>query len=219
MNYKYPRTFHLPWSPGGTSDDKIAIDISTLLNVPIVISEKCDGSNTCMERKKCFARSHAGAPSHSSFDQFKALHASLKRHINDGLQLFGEYVFARHSIEYSELPGYFLLFGLRDLELNEWTSWEDVKMWANALCIPTVPVLYSGTVHSEKELRQLTELLMKQPSDCGGIREGVVVRLASEFADEDFSKSVMKVVRANHVDPNNDHWLHQEIVKNKLKAP
>ena len=216
---KYNRTFHLPWSKGCTNDDKMAASVESLIGIPILITEKIDGSNVCMEHKNCFSRSHAGLPTHASFDQFKALHASLKQHINDGLQIFGEWVLARHSIEYLELPGYFLLFGLRDLELNEWCSWDDVEMWARVLGIPTVPILFRGQVSSEKDLKELTESFMKQPSACGGIREGVVVRVAREFADKDFASSIMKNVRANHVDPNNDHWLHQAIIKNKLKSP
>ena len=31
MSAKYPRSFHLPWSPGGTSDDKRMADVSGLL--------------------------------------------------------------------------------------------------------------------------------------------------------------------------------------------
>lgn len=37
---KYGRTYHLPWSPGTTSDDKISNDISSLIGSEIVITEK-----------------------------------------------------------------------------------------------------------------------------------------------------------------------------------
>jgi hypothetical protein len=58
---------------------------------------------------------------------------------------------------------------------------------------------------------------MVQPSVCGGIREGVVVRVADLFDDTDFPSCVMKSVRANHVNTDT-HWKHQKIIKNKLKA-
>lgn len=109
---KYPRTFHFSYSEGATNDDKIAKDVSSLINVPIVITEKLDGSNTSLESGGCFARTHSGAPSHPSFNMLKAFHASIKSLIPDGVQLFGEYCFARHSIEYTELPGYFMLLVL-----------------------------------------------------------------------------------------------------------
>jgi hypothetical protein len=218
---KYNRTPHFPWSPGCTNDDKIAASVDSLLNVQIVITEKIDGSNTSLESGGCFARTHSGPPSHTSFDGLKALHASLKYSIPEGIQLFGEWCFALHSIAYQELPGYFLLFNVRDLEPYDeekplWQSWEEVELWAEELGVPTVPVLFKGIVHSEKELKELVESFMIQPSLCGGIREGVVVRVASHFSDEDFSKSVMKCVRANHVQTS-DHWKDQEIIKNKLK--
>jgi RNA ligase-like protein len=213
---KYPRTPHLPWSRGATNDDKIAKSVSSLIGQPIIITEKMDGSNTCLERKSCFARSHSSIPAHPSFDQFKALHASIKHIINDGLQIFGEWVYAKHSIGYSKLPGYFLLFALRDAEDKFWCPWADVEMWARILNVPTVPVLYQGSVSSEKELQRTTEFLMTQPSVYGGEREGIVVRKSHGFTDDAFSGCAMKNVRANHVQTS-EHWKNQSIVKNGLK--
>lgn len=216
---KYNRTFHFPFSPGATNDDKIAASMEHLIKVPIVITEKMDGSNTSLEADGCFARTHSGPPSHASFDGLKALHASLKYKIPEGVQLFGEWCFAKHSIEYSELPGYFMLFNVRDMTTRippMWTSWEEVEMWAEEIGVPTVPVLYKGSVSSEKELQDLIESFMNQPSLCGGIREGVVTRMALEFPEESFSTCVMKCVRANHVQTS-EHWKDQEIIRNKLK--
>ncbi len=214
---KYNRTFHFPFSPGASNDDKIATSMDKLIGVPIVITEKMDGSNTSLEADGCYARTHAGAPTHASFDQLKALHASIKYLIPDFIQLFGEWCFARHSIEYNKLPGYFLLFNVRELTMASpyWYSWKEVEMWAEEIGVPTVPVLFKGEVSSEKELKELVESFMNQPSSCGGIREGVVVRVAKEFYDDDFSFCVMKCVRANHVQTS-EHWKDQEIIKNKL---
>ena len=214
---KYNRTFHVPWSKGATNDDKITQDLSQLINQPIVITEKMDGSNTSLEHDGCFARTHSGPPSHVSFDGLKALHASLKYKIPDNIQLFGEWCFALHSIAYSELPGYFLLFNVRDLSSNiGWASWEEVEMWAEEIGVPTVPVLFKGQVDSEQKLQELVESLMIQPSHCGGIREGVVTRIQNSFSDDKFSSCVLKCVRANHVQTS-EHWKDQEITKNKLK--
>jgi len=215
---KYNRTFHFPFSPGATNDDKIATSMEKLIGEPIVITEKIDGSNTSLEKEGCFARTHSGPPSHASFDQLKALHASIKYLIPDHIQLFGEWCYARHSIEYSELPGYFLLFNTRYLNdvSSNWGAWWEVESWAEEIGVPTAPVLFKGTVSSEKELKELVESFMNQPSACGGIREGVVVRVARDFPDEDFSSCVMKCVRANHVQTS-EHWKDQEIIKNRLK--
>ena len=217
---KYNRTFHMPWSKGATNDDKIAASMEKLIGVPIVITEKMDGSNTSLEAGGCFARTHSGPPSHTSFDGLKALHAAIKYKIPQDYQLFGEWCYARHSIEYNELPGYFLLFNVRMLnpEFNDiWLAWEEVELWAEEIGVPTVPVLFKGTISSEKELQELVESLMIQTSKCGGIREGVVVRTQKAFEDYNFSKCVMKCVRANHVQTS-EHWKDQEIIRNKLKS-
>jgi hypothetical protein len=202
--------------------------MNSLVGVPIVLTEKMDGSNTSLESGGCFARTHAGAPTHASFNPLKAIHASLKWQLQEGVQYFGEWCYAKHSIEYSELPSYFLLFGIRmlegtlipdlDIKMDHsiWFRWDKVEKMAKELGLNTVPVLFEGQVSSEKELQELVESFMKQPSLCGGIREGVVARAARSFTDEEFSTCVMKCVRANHVQTS-EHWKDQEIVKNKLK--
>lgn len=216
---KYNRTYHFPFSPGAQNDDKISFTFDKLISQPIIITEKMDGSNTSLEADGCFARTHSGPPTHASFDGLKALHGQVKYKIPQDVQLFGEWCFAKHSIEYSELPGYFMLFNVREFIGGQafWMSWGEVKLWAEEIGVPTVPVLFEGQVNYEYQLRELIETFMNQPSVCGGIREGVVVRIAQEFSDNNFSESVMKCVRANHIQTT-EHWKNQEIIRNKLKA-
>ncbi len=217
LSPKYNRTFHFPFSKGATNDDKICKNLSKLIGNEIVITEKIDGSNTSLERKGCFARTHSGPPSHSSFDGLKALHASIKDKLNDNIQLFGEWTYAVHSITYSELPHYFLMFNVRYLDKEKWASWDEVEMWAEEINVPTTPILFRGKISNEKELQLTIEKFMSLPSKCGGMREGVVARVASEFLDADFSSSVIKCVRANHVQNKDIHWRTAPIVKNELK--
>lgn len=212
---KYNRTLHLPWSKGRGDDDKVAKDVSSLLGKHIIITEKMDGSNASLESDGCFARTHSGPPTHTSFDGLKALHASIKYNLSEGFQFFGEWLYALHSIAYEELPGYFLLFAVRHEDI--WKSWDYVIQCSLNLKIPTVPVVWSGRVETAKELEALTSELAGQKSICGGEREGLVVRLHEEFEDKNFSKCVMKYVRANHVQTT-EHWKDQEIVKNGLKS-
>ncbi len=214
---KYNRTYHLPWSKGATNDDKIATDIDNLINKKIIISEKMDGSNTSLEYSGCFARTHSGPPTHLSFDGLKALHASVKYKIPENFQIFGEWLYALHSIPYKALPSYFMMFNVRDLFTNQWLSWEEVEMWAEELKVPTVPVLFKGTVTSMKEFQELTNHFMTGPSCCGSpVREGIVIRVAGSFNDDEFPTHCMKMVRENHV-TTDDHWKDQEIIKNCLK--
>ncbi len=81
--------------------------------------------------------------------------------------------------------------------------------------LATVPELFDGIAMSTKELQELVEDFCSKPSNCGGEREGVVVRLADDIYNENFSSSVIKWVRANHVTLD-QHWLHQKIVKNNI---
>ncbi|MEI8604633.1 RNA ligase family protein [Pseudoalteromonas sp. B160] len=46
MRVKYPRTPHLPWSPGATEDDIHQGNLSCFANKQVVVTEKMDGENT-----------------------------------------------------------------------------------------------------------------------------------------------------------------------------
>lgn len=218
VSAKYPRTFHLPWSPGGTSDDKRLSDVSPLIGVELVITEKCDGSNLTYTRKNVFSRSHSGPPAHASFDLAKATHGRIAHLVSEGISVFCEYCYAVHSIAYETLPDYSLVFGVRDDVELVWWDWDMVAAQASDLGLPTVPVLFRGTVTSEDALRALTERLTAEPSTFGGAREGVVVRIASQFPDAAFPKSVAKWVRKDHVQTD-EHWMHQAIVAQRLGRP
>lgn len=214
---KYPRTFHLPFSPGVTKDDKIAKDVSALFGLPLLISEKMDGSNVCMTRDELFARSHSGPPSHPSFDLLKAQHSAIRYAIPTGIEVYGEWLYARHSIAYDKLPTYLQVFGVRDGTI--WWSWEDTKEMANELGVATVPAILQGVViDSLEELKYKIEVIavhnLFKPA-CGLEREGFVVRPERDFIDAEFPETVFKWVRKNHVQTS-DHWKHQTLIPNVL---
>jgi hypothetical protein len=211
---KYPRTFHFPFSPGVSNDDKVQHDLSALLNTPVVITVKMDGSNVCMTREDCFARSHSSAPKHPSFDMFKSVYNNIKWSLPDDLQIFGEWLYAKHSIPYNNLPSYLLVFGMRDTTKDMWLAWDTVQQYAEILGLNTVPVIHRCTYKTLKELE--IDIRMMATDHCQyGEQEGCVVRVAGEFSSDDFSKNVVKYVRANHVQ-SSEHWSHQEIVPNNL---
>ena len=54
---KYPRTPHLPWSEGITSDDKKIKTLNKFHGRSVIITEKMDGENTTMYRNNIHARS------------------------------------------------------------------------------------------------------------------------------------------------------------------
>jgi hypothetical protein len=204
---KYPRTYHLPYSPGTTSDDRIAADVSALFREPVVITEKLDGENTCLNRYGVFARSH-GAPTRNPWagylqERWQILHRDL-----GSLELFGESLYAMHSIEYTGLEDYFFLFAIRDGE--RWLSWDEVETYAFLLALPTVPVLFRGSL-DEPSLRDRITTFVREPSALSdpevgpSQREGVVARAARELHDSEFSTHVFKWVRKGHVQTT-EHW-------------
>jgi hypothetical protein len=218
MSLKYPRSLHLPWSPGGTSDDKRMLDVGTLVGPELVITEKCDGSNLTYTSRAVFSRSHSGPPTHPSFDLAKATHAQLRHRISEGISIFCEYCYAVHSIEYDALPSASLVFGVRDDERALWWDWDMVAAQATDCGLPTVPVLFRGAVASAKELEALTTSLAEGTSALGGVREGIVVRLAGSFPSDAFSASLGKWVRRDHV-TTDEHWAHQAIRPQRLVSP
>lgn len=103
MNKKYPRTYHLPDSPSATKDDRRLDTYDHFLNVPVILTEKMDGSNVAMTDEHLFARSHNGPPSHPSFSRLKALHSVLKSQIPPNYTLYGEWCEAIHTLRYDEI--------------------------------------------------------------------------------------------------------------------
>lgn len=200
---KYNRTYHLPFSPGTTNDDRISNSVDSLLDIDIIITEKMDGGNTGITRGGVYARSHAAYTESSWSREVRQIHSSIKNSIDEGVFIFGENMEGIHSIEYSNLKSYFYIFGVRDN--NIWIPWSAVEEYSYLLDIPTVPVLFKGVFTAEKELRDKVESLCKEPSELGGIREGIVIRNAEMFHNDDFSENLMKWVRKDHV-TTDDHW-------------
>jgi hypothetical protein len=219
---KYPRTFHLPWSAGRTSDDRTMDDPDEAFGDPtappgacgaeVVVTEKLDGECTTMYRDYLHARGLDYAP-HPSRDRVRALHGSIAHEIPDGWRLCGENVYAVHSIAYDALPAHFLLFSIWN-DRNECLSWDETVTWAQLLNLHTVPVLYRG-LWSEVAMRVLDGWPVK--SLCGGDREGYVVRLADSFHYRAFRRSVAKFVRKDHVQTD-EHWKSRAVVANRLRA-
>ena len=210
INTKYPRTYHLPYSPGATKDDKrLQGDwFDYYKDKEIVITEKLDGENNAMNRYDVFARSH-GAPTRSPWSrnmwEKNGVWQKCYRLIGEDEWVYGENLYGEHSIRYDRLPEYFHIFAVRNDNTYTWYSWDDVETMAGMLKIPTVPVLYRGTVASERELQSHVEYFTAQPSVYGEVREGVVIRIADEFPVDEFSHNVCKWVRPNHV-TTDEHW-------------
>lgn len=209
MYVKYPRTYHLPWSPGRTSDDKVLKDVSCFVGKEVIVLEKMDGENTTMYNDHIHARS-INSKHHPSRDWVKQLHAEIRHDIPDNYRICGENLYAKHSIHYQNLPSYFMVFSV--WEGSNALSWDDTVTWCQLLNLHHVPVIWRG-LWDEKAVKQAFEDYTSKATDEV---EGYVVRLAESFSIDTFRVSVAKYVRKDHVQTD-DHWMHKDIICNRLR--
>ncbi|WP_127960112.1 RNA ligase family protein [Serratia microhaemolytica] len=214
LQRKYGRTYHYPFSPGTTSDDRINKNYWQNIQAidKLIHTEKLDGENNCLNRYGVFARSHA-APTDSAWTrQIRQRWQQIKNDLGE-IELFGENLYAVHSIEYHALEQTFYLFAVR--YKDHWLSWEEVKFYAALFDFSCVPeITLSQPVITAEEYRLA---IIAQASTCGSFMphdinnglpctmEGIVSRNAAEFPVADFSRQVFKYVRHNHVKTDR-HW-------------
>jgi hypothetical protein len=121
---KYPRTNHLPWSPGVNDDDRVMQDLSHFVGKRVIVSKKMDGENTTMYSDHIHARSidSKGGADRAWVKQFWS---SIAHDIPLDWRICGENLWAEHSIHYSDLPSYFLGFSV-------WNDgiWDEAKIRA-----------------------------------------------------------------------------------------
>ncbi len=202
---KYGRTFHVPWSEGYTSDDKVFTSMESFSWRDVVITEKLDGENTSIYFDDFHARS-INDTDHPSRNWLKQWHSVIKFNIPEGYRICGENVYAKHSIAYDDLESYFYGFSMWDNN-NVCLSWDETLEWFKEIGIIPVKTLYRG-IYDERKIRNLNLDSSKQ--------EGYVIRLCNSFSYDDFDKSLAKYVRKNHVQTD-DHWRTSEIIPNKLR--
>ncbi len=205
---KYPRSMHLPWSLGKTKDDKTLKDCHHFEGKIVVVTEKMDGENTTIYKDYIHARSIDGR-NHWSRSRVKTLQSRIGHELGS-YRLCGENLQAEHSIAYDSLEDYFYLFSVWS-ELNICLSWKETQEWATLLELTTVPVLYHG-LWDEKLIQGLFSDSKRDTM------EGYVVRIEDSFSYMDFSKSLAKFVRADHVNPDSDHWMFTATKENQLKT-
>jgi len=202
---KYGRTFHLPTSPGASSDDKIMDTVDGLKVDDLVITEKMDGENTTIHSGGTYARS-PDSRQHPSRNWLKAFAASISPRLSANERIVGENLYARHSVAYEGLPSYFLGFGwIVDEQIQ---SWDLTLLRFEELGIRSVPTLYRGP---------FTDQLFGDVARSLDVstQEGFVARTAEAFAESEMPVRMGKFVRAGHVQ-SETHWMHGPLVPNGL---
>lgn len=165
---KYPRTQHIEGSrlqPG--DEDLDAIPFRQIAGRHLVVEEKIDGANCAISfgpsgelllqsrghyltggaREKHFNLLKPWASTHSG-----PLHARL----GDRYVLYGEWLYAKHTIFYDALPHYFLEFDILDTHENVFLSTPRRTELLQGLPVMSVPVMHQGKF---KNLKDLTSLI------------------------------------------------------------
>jgi len=203
---KYPRTYHLPWSPGATKDDRrLPAEVVASWNHEVVVTEKMDGENTSFYWNDLHARSIDYEP-HPSRNQIKALHAQIAHNIPKTFRICCENLTAVHSIYYENLKAFCQVFSIWDGMTC--LSWDDTVMYAKLLDLETVPVIYRGIWTDDLQEKILSSIDTTK-------QEGYVIRPASTFQFREFRTVVGKYVRKKHVQTHG-HWMRTKLAYNKV---
>jgi hypothetical protein len=247
---KYPRTRHLEGSrlqPGDEDLDQVPLD--ALRGRFCVVEEKLDGANAGMAldgdgRVRLQSRGHAlvGGAREKHWDLYKrwarAHAATLGELLRDGVTLYGEWLYAKHTIFYDRLPHYFLEFDIRD---RDGAFWSTARRHAHLASSPlrSVPIVWQGVVDDPRALPALVaDSLYKSPRWRERLRAAAVTagvdadRAAAETDPDDRAEGLyvkveadgvvvdrLKWIRASFltaVVDSGSHWLARPIVPNEL---
>lgn len=231
---KYPRTPHLFGSQGTGDDRHLGRKASAAIvsDPSLLVEEKLDGTNTGIHftpsgRMVLQCRGHEITEGmHPQYDLFKQWTAVkrpvLERVLSDRFILFGEWMYAKHSVHYLALTHYFYEFDIYDKEAASFLSWDRRMEMLAASGIETVPVVHCGAATEEELASMIGPSLFAARFDnplTGGLddlAEGVYVRTESEG----FVTARAKMVRPEFVEriQLSEHWQHQKMIPNELAA-
>lgn len=204
---KYPRTYHVHWS-NMLKDDRMLPDDKFFVGKRVIATVKMDGENTTMYRDYIHARSLDWAP-HETRKWVKGLWSQIAYLLDENMRICGENLFAVHSVKYSDLKSYFMMFSM--WSDHKCLTWEETVEYSKILGLEMVPVFFDGIYDRET--------IIKKFEDLGKHHEGYVIRLADEFTYMDFRKSVAKYVRPEFrqaLNNSHGHWVSKKIETNKL---
>lgn len=229
---KYPRTPHL-FGSKGTDDDKHLDEAESkafLADESLIVEEKIDGTNVGIHfldtREMVLqCRGHLITEGmHPQYDLFKQW-AAVKRYVleerlENRFLLFGEWVYARHSIHYRKLSHYFFEFDIYDKDQEAFLDLEQRLALLEGMGVQTVPVVHTGIVSRE----DLEDLIGPSQFDShfenpitkrtDNLMEGLYLRTEAEGV----VTGRAKFVRPEFVEKvkQSTHWQHQQMVPNQL---
>lgn len=251
---KYPRTPHLEGSRLQPGDmDLHQIPFSQIAGRPLWVEEKCDGANAAVSFSPqgellLQSRGHylRGGGREVHFNLMKrwaqAHRDTFYGALGSRYIMYGEWMYAKHTIYYDALPSYFLEFDILDRETGRYLDTNTRRVMLAELPVASVPVLSHGKFTCQEDLLALI-------GDSHFIRPGHLERLSrwcqqngqdahARVAETDPSAVMeglyikveeggqvvarMKYVRSSFlqcVAESGTHWLDRPIIPNQLAVP
>ena len=250
--YKYPRTPHLAGSQFQPGDEDLsAVSLDYLNGQRLVVEEKLDGANSAISFSRAGqlllqSRGHFldGGPREKHFGLMKAWatrhQAALREALGSRFVMYGEWLYAKHTIFYDQLPHYFFEFDLFDKERELFLTTDERRQVLQGLPVLSAPILFSGSIRSGRQLRSLIrnsafqsaawrETLREvcesreldaeralRETDSSSLMEGLYIKA------EDSGRVMgrFKFVRGSFlqaVDESGDHWLNRPVIPNQLR--
>jgi len=247
---KYPRTRHLEGSRLQPGDhDLAAVPLAQLRGRYVVIEEKLDGANAGISLGEdgtiaLQSRGHqlVGGGRERHWDLFKRWAAGrageLEPLVAGGRVLYGEWLFAKHTIFYDRLPHYFMEFDLLEAD-GTFLSTAARRAALAGAPVSSVPVLWQGVVDDPASLPDLVgRSIYKSPAwrealeeaarqagidperarretDPSDQAEGLYVKVEEEGRVVERYKWIRASFLTSVVD-SGSHWLARPILPNRL---
>jgi RNA ligase len=230
---KYPRTPHLFGSTGTPDDKHLGERESSTFGADesLIVEEKLDGTNVGIHfamngQLVLQCRGHLiTSGMHLQYDLFKrwtvVKRPILEERLQDRYILFGEWLYARHSVHYRQLPHYFFEFDIYDKDAAEFLSLQRRLELVDGTGIQTVPVVHTGAL-GKAELASLIgpsrfDSQFDNPTThrTDNLMEGLYLR--TELNGVVAGRA--KFVRPEFIErvKQSEHWQHQAMVPNLLR--
>jgi hypothetical protein len=246
--FKYPRTAHLEGSRLQPGDQDLAqVPLAALRGRFVVVEEKVDGANAGIAAVdgavRLQSRGHVltGGPRERHFDllkQWAGAHAAALIALCGDRTIFGEWLYAKHTVFYDQLPHYLLEFDVRD---PDGTFWSTARRHAHFAGSPvcSVPVLWQGVVEDPEALPALIRTSLyksagwrdrlaalapaagvdpdraRRETDPSDLAEGLYLKVEADGAVIERYKWVRASFLTSVVD-SGSHWLARPIIPNQL---
>lgn len=185
----------------------------------IVVEEKVDGANlgiSVTEDNQIRFQNRSHFVNTATATQFKGLDKWVTQHpgiweilTSPDIVLFGEWLFAKHSINYTELPDYFLAFDIYIPSKGKFLSRAKREAMLEGTGIASVPLIAEGQFTKE----QILAFLETPSSFYEGKVEGAYIRIE----DEEFEIERGKIVRPDFMQGIDEHWSKHTLVTNTVR--